>query len=237
MLRRAALLAFALLLVPSVLAAAEPKFGWEGFGPGSYTLHKMTTKTEMPGAAVPEQAMEMRQTLVRVTETDWVVKTETKIGGQWMPGNEMTIPRKAPTDIPGVKPEGQKPEELGTEELTIEGKKYSTKKTRLSVAGGTVTSWTSAEEGTLKTETAAGGNTSTMEVTALAKKVQAAGREFTCREMKMTASASGSKTTTTMLMSSEVPMGIVRSETTNDMGAMKMKQVMELMSFEKKPAE
>src|SRR5205085_4342151 len=90
-------------LVPLSFAAFEPKGMWDGCGQGSWVQMKMTSKTVMEGMQVPDSVSESRQTLVKVTDAEWVVKMESKTGDEWGNATEMTIPRVAPKGTPEAK--------------------------------------------------------------------------------------------------------------------------------------
>jgi hypothetical protein len=221
--------------------AARPKLPWEGFGVGSYVHTKQSTKMSMAGMpAMPEQpATETKQTLVKVTDEAWTVKTETKMGETWTGGTEMVLPRKFSTDkVPGMDPKVV-PEELGSEKVTVEGTAYDCKKTKVKTAqGGTVTAWTHEKEGALKTETEIPGQgTMTMTVTALAKKAKAGDKEVVCREAKIVSKMSmggqTAETTTTTLTSESVPGHTVRTEIVMA-GQMSMTTLTEVVAFEAK---
>jgi hypothetical protein len=230
----------ALLCLASVASAADPvkvKSPWD-FGVGSYVHMKMTSKMSMPGApAMPEQVSETKQTLVRITDEAWIVKTETKVGQTWMAGTEIPYPRKVSAEAV-TKDAKVETEELGTEKVTVEGTAYDCKKMRMKGTFGTTTTWVHERHGALKIESEMqGGGSSTTTVTALAKKAKAGDKEVVCRESKMTSKISmgptTSETTTVTLDSEAVPGGMVRSETTMS-GQMSMTRVTEVIAFEAK---
>jgi hypothetical protein len=231
----AVLVAFA-----SVASAADPvkvKSPWD-FGVGSFVHMKMTTKMSMPGApAMPDQVSETKQTLVKITDEAWIVKTETKMGETWMTGTEFPWPRKVnPGEV--TKDVKVETEELGTEKVTVEGTAYECKKVRMKGAFGTTTTWVNEKLGALKTETETPGTgTTTMVVTALAKKAKAGDKEVVCREQKSTSKTTmgpiTSETTQVILTSDSVPGHTVRMEMTMS-GQMTMSQVSEIIAFEAK---
>jgi hypothetical protein len=233
--RRLALVALALAsLSPLALAApAAPKGAWDGFGDGSWVQMRTTTKMEMPGVAMPEQVMEQKMTLVKTTEEEWVVKVESKMGETAMPANEVHLPRKAAAGMPAATPDAPKPEDLGTETVSVDGKDYACKKLKSVAAGMTSITWVSDEVGLLKIESEGNGTTTSFAVTSLAKKAKVGDKEVTCREQKQTTKMAGTESTSVMLMSDEVPMGMVRSDTSTT-GAAASKMTMEVVGFEKK---
>ncbi len=168
-------LAFAattLVATAALAGDAATRLPWDGFGVGSYVHLRSTTTMSVEG--VPPQTSESKQTLVKVTDEAFTIKQETKVGEDWM-GSEMPFPRKAtgtPTDV-----QGPKPEELGDENVSVDGKDYACKKVRYTAMGATTTTWTHATEGVLKSETKAAGTESTMTVTKLSTKVKAGDKE------------------------------------------------------------
>lgn len=225
-------LAFAattLVATAALAGDAATRLPWDGFGVGSYVHLRSTTTMSVEG--VPPQTSESKQTLVKVTDEAFTIKQETKVGDDWM-GSEMPFPRKAtgtPTDV-----QGPKPEELGDENVSVDGKDYACKKVRYTAMGATTTTWTHATEGVLKSETKAAGTESTMTVTKLSTKVKAGDKEVEAREMVMLTKAGGAETKVTSLDSKAVPGGAVRSEMISDMGGMKTTIVTEVIAFEAK---
>src|SRR5437762_1934748 len=55
---------------------------WASFKPGSSATYMTTTKSSMPGAR-ERPAMESRMTLMSVTEKDYVLRSEMKVGDAW----------------------------------------------------------------------------------------------------------------------------------------------------------
>jgi hypothetical protein len=226
----AAVAAFVVASAAQAEDAPAWKDGWTSFKPGSSVTMKISMKMSMPG--MPEQPpTETRQTLVSVTDKEYVVKTETNMMGTWS-GQDMTFPRKATGEGMDVKPPPV--EELGEEKVSVEGTDYATKKTKIVSNGATVITWTSKEHGALKVETNGPDVKSTMVVTALAKKVTVAGKEVACKEMKTTATMAGSETSTVFLSSEAVPGGMVRMETTANNSGMNISTVTEVTAFEAK---
>ncbi len=230
--RRFAPLAFAAtVLVASVAAAgdAATRLPWDGFGVGSFVHMRSTTTMSIEG--VPPQTSESKQTLVKITDEAFTIKQETKVGDDWM-GSELPFPRKAtgtPTDV-----QAPKPEELGDENVAVDGKDYACKKVRYTAMGMTTTTWTHATEGVLKSETKGPGTESTMAVTKLSFKAKVADKEVEAREMVMVTKAAGTESKVTSWDSKAVPGGAVRSEMVTDMGGMKTTILTETVAFEAK---
>jgi hypothetical protein len=227
----ASLAAAAVLVLAPVALAAPPKGLWDGYGEGTWVTTKTVTKMVVPGADMPDQTQESRQTLVKVTDAEWTVKTETKNGDAWENAMEIKIPRKAPE---GTAQDAPKPEDLGTENVSVDGKDYSCKKQKIVIAGSTTTSWVNDDQGTLKSVSESPSGTSEMTVTALAKSAKVGDKDVSCRETKVVTKGSGNESTMTMLTSDAVPGGTVRMEMSSAMGAMKSTTVTETTRFEKK---
>jgi hypothetical protein len=233
---RLALASVALATLSSTALAAPPavKGMWDGYGVGSWVSMKSSSKMEAGGMAMPAQENESRQTLVKVTDDEWTVKMETKTGGALGNAMEMKIPRKAPTGTAGTT-EAPKPEDLGTENVSVEGKDYACKKQRITISGTATTTWTNEENGLLRMDSEGGTGTSSMVVTSLSKKAKAGDVEVTCRETKTTSKAPGmGETVMTSLTSDDVPMRMVRTEMSTNNPQMKMTSVTEVTGFEKK---
>ena len=230
--RRFAPLAFAAtVLFASVAAAgdAATRLPWDGFGVGSYVHTRSTTTLSVEG--VPPQTSESKQTLVKITDDAWTIKQETKVGDDWM-GSELPFPRKAtgtPTDV-----QAPKPEELGDENVAVDGKDYACKKVRVTAMGMATTTWTHATEGVLKSESKGPGTETSMTVTKLSSKAKVGDKEIDVREMVIVTKAGGAETKVTSWDSKAVPGGTVRSEMVSDMGGMKTTIVTETIAFEAK---
>lgn len=225
-------LAFAATALVATVAAAgdvATRLPWDGFGVGSFVHTRSTTTMSVEG--VPPQTSEAKQTLVKVTDEAFTIKQETKIGEEWM-ATEMPFPRKAtgtPTDV-----QAPKPEELGDENVAVEGKDYACKKVRFTAMGMTTTTWTHATEGVLKSETKGAGTETSMTVTKLSFKAKAGDKEVDAREMVMLTKAGGAETKVTSWDSKAVPGGAVRSEMVSEMGGMKTTVLTETIAFEAK---
>jgi hypothetical protein len=226
-------------IVPSVLVAAavsllaghalagEAKGLWEGCGVGSFVHQKMTMTMSMAG--VPPTTTEMKSTLVKVTDAAWTVKTETKVGEEWM-GAEMDYPRKAT----GTAPDAPKPEDLGEEKVTVEGKDLACKKQQVKVGDQTVTTWTNDTYGVVRSESKGAGSETSSVLTKLAGKTKVGDREVEYRETTTTAKSAGSETKMVTWQSDAVPGHVLRTESVADMGAMKSTTVTETVAFEVK---
>ena len=218
-----------LALSPLAIAGDAPKGMWDACGEGTWVETKTTSSREMPGMTLPANVSETRQTLVKVTDAEWVMKTERKAGGAWTGGMEIKITRIAPKNLAAV----PTPEDVGSESVTVEGKEYPCKKTKLVFAGMTTVSWVSADQGVLKTESQMLlGATATMQVTSLSKKATVAGKEIACRESKTVSKGPGSEMSSVTLSSDAVPTHTVRQETTTAAGPAKIHAVTEVTAFE-----
>jgi hypothetical protein len=229
-------LASFLLLAAVAQADTAMKGPWDGFGVGTWFHVKSSTTMQIPGVDTPPTVQEMKQTLVKVTDAEYTVRTEVKMGDAWTGASEFPFPRKG-TPVEGeVEP---KREELGSDKVTVEGKEHGVKKVRITttVAGTTTTtlSWESAEHGALRSEsTSPDGTSSVMEVTSLSKKAKVGDKELTCREMKTTSKMQGGESSMVMLWSDAVPGRVVRNEIASSMGGAKTNVVTELVAYETK---
>ena len=240
--------ALALATVASAADVPVVKSPWEGFGVGSWAHHKKLSK--WTGLSMPDMAEETRQTVVKVTDDAYTIKTEKKTTAGWESAGESPSSRRAaaispPDDGSGPKVES---EDLGTEKITVEGKAFECKKVRTKIGESITTTWTSQTHGVLKTDSdndAGGGKTHDIRtVTAFAKRVKLAGKELVCREttlftkMDLPGMPSGTAhdgTTGVLLESDAVPGRKVRVETLGSGGPVTMTSVEELVAFEAKP--
>jgi hypothetical protein len=225
-------------LVGTAFAAETLKLPWDGYGEGSFVLMKTTTKTVMSGGpaempAMPEQVSEMRQTLVKITDKAYTIKSEIKVGDTWMP-SEYDMPRVA-TDA--TKPE-QKPEELGNEKLTVEGVEIDCKKQKMVVMGSTTISWTSEKYGLVKSETTGGQGDLKINLTKLKSTAKVKGKDVECRELTTTMKSEQMEMTSTTWTSDAIPGGSARVESTSKMKMGEMTSTttttQEVADFEKK---
>lgn len=223
--------ASAAALAPCLALAGDAavRLPWDGFAVGSYVHMRSTTTMSVEGA--PPQTSEMKQTLVKVTDEAYTIKYETKVGEEWM-GSELAYPRKATGAAAEV--QAPKPEELGDENVAVDGKDYPCKKVRFTAQGMTTTTWTHATEGVLKTETKGPGTESSTVVTKLSTKLKVATKELDVRETLRVSKGAGGETKVTDWDSKSVPGGTVRSETATEMGGMKTTIVTEVIAFEAK---
>jgi hypothetical protein len=228
---------FAVLALAAVAQAADAPpagDGWSSYGVGTTVHTKSTTKTTMatPGApAMPEQVTENRTTLVAVTEKEYTLKSEAKLGEEWS-AQEIKLPRIAAGEA--KPPEGAKVEELGNEAVTVEGASIPCKKTRTTLGANVTTTWTSEKHGLVKSEGKGPGSDYSSVLTKLSTKATAGGKELDCREMTTTAKAEGSESTIVMLTSDQIPGKTVRMESTTKIPQAQMTStmVMEVVAFE-----
>ncbi len=227
----------------SVLALASTAFagdakpakdGWSSYGVGTTVTMKTTSKTTMAMAGapeMPESVSESRTTLTAITDTEITLKSETKVGEEWM-GQDVKLPRMASGDV--KPPEGAKVEELGEESVTVDGTAVACKKQKITLGDNVTTSWTNEKYGAVKSESKGGGAETSMVLTKLSKKVTVAGKEVDCREMTMTSSASGTEMKAVSLLSEQIPGLTVRTESTMKMPQAQMTttSVSEVVSFE-----
>ena len=232
-------------------AEAEPQ-GWGRYGIGTMIHHRTTSDSSHPGMKPQQTVTEAKRTLVRVTDTHYVLAVEHTFGGRTQRSEEK-IPKAAPPDaltrlIPFAGGSVKSRKVVGTESVTVAGTSYPCTKVELtfpsnpnargSSCGGagaadetfTTTIWEHAEHGILKM-TSTGGWGMDLETTALDATFEIAGRRLACKASTLTQSGVVSK----RLDSRDVPGEQVRSETTIDRGPLKSHVVTELVAFVAKP--
>ncbi|MBI3271971.1 MAG: hypothetical protein HYZ53_23460 [Planctomycetes bacterium] len=167
------------------VAAEETKNTWAAFKPGSWSVVKMKTVSEMQGQKT-ESSSETKTTLLEITATEVVLEVESEttsvVAGQAYKSPKTKSTMKQPLKYEGTAqpadPAAPKPE-TGEEEVSVGGKKVKCKWSKLSfeAAGNKTTSKStysdevpgsmvkmeSKTEGTVKSET-------TMELTAFEAK-------------------------------------------------------------------
>ncbi len=229
-----ALLAIAALSTSARAADVALKSSWDGFGEGSWVLQKTTTQN-VNGAEKSETISESKYTLKKVADKAYTLKIETKIGAEWI-AQDIDLPRIAEPST--EKPAEAKVEDLGTEELTVDGEEIECKKVKSTVAGTVTVTWSDETSGSVKSETKGPDGETTVEVTKWKAIVKIKGKDVECRvektthksaQVEMTAStwkADPAIPTQTGYVRSESSMKIVGMGTTND--------VTEVTDFEKK---
>jgi len=104
-------------------------FPWAGFAPGTMVRYRTTTDIKVRGRddLNRTEVEETRLTLVEITETEYVIKVEKRIDGEWA-ARKVRTSRVYRTDAArsGVEEEGE-----GKETLSIEGKAYVCTKKKL----------------------------------------------------------------------------------------------------------
>lgn len=228
--------------------------GWGRHGVGTSIHHRTTTEATQPGAGTSKFVTETKKTLVRITDTHYVLEvvhtlagrattTEEKIAKTYTgDGFRRLVPFAAGIDM--------KREELGTENVTVDGKAYECEKAALTISmsaiagrgvvgggrpGGkesfTTTVWEHAEHGLLKM-TSTGGWGMDMEVTKLDAPLTVGDVALSCKVSTLTSSRSGM--TTKRFESRDVPEDLVRSETTIEQGRIENRIVVELIELVRK---
>ena len=202
---------------------------WDGFGVGSW----VTTKQATAMAGMPAQSTETKQTLVKVTDAEYVISMEMKMGEMTMPAQELKIPRTAagaPTSDPKAVVE-----DLGKEKVTVDGTDYECVKKKTTIDGNATLTWTHDKHGLLKLEgsTAQGGTTAIV-VVKLAAKTTVAGKDLECRQTKVTSKTTGMDMETMMFECPGVPGRMVKSEMTMKQMGMESKTTTEVIAFEAK---
>lgn len=209
--------------------AAVSKGPWDGFGEGSWVLQKMSAKVEMPGMDAPSNESVTRQTLVKVTDKAYTVKSEQKVGEEWM-GSEMELPRTAAT---GATTEPT-PEELGAEKVSVDGEELPCRKRKVVAAGTETISWVHESKGTLKWTSKGPAGEGTFQVLSFKEKLTVKGKEVVCTKSTTVMKGTQGDSTTTMWSSDAVPGGLVKMETASAMAGMKSTSVVEVTDFEKR---
>ncbi|MHC5010082.1 MAG: hypothetical protein ACYTG6_03910 [Planctomycetota bacterium] len=204
------------------------KSGWEGYGVGTMVHRRMTMRTSGPGMPAPmNNVTETRSTLIRITETSFFIKEETKVGGQWT-ASESEVQR---TGRAGTPPQV---EELGTEAVTVEGTAYPCRKQRVTWQEAAepyvAILWNHEEHGVLRMQTESGGQQIAFTVTKLEVSRTVGGTTVACREMEMTGGSMPGKIT--HLTSLQVPGGTVEMHMNMNQGGMQIENKTELLAFE-----
>ena len=235
-----ALLAAALIVAPDALAkgwtledylAQKPKSDWDGFGVGSMIHNKMTQNVLMPGAPEPQvQTTETKKTLTEITETEYVIKVETKGVGDWVVSEERKKKTKAKKST--VEDLGKEKVKVGETEYECAKKKVTWKEEGKDEEVEFL--WIHAEKGILKMEKT-GQRAGTLTVTKLDHTKKIGETEVTGRELALDmAGPMGMKLTGTAFLSMSVPENIVAHTIGGSQGPMQLKLVLETIAFIKK---
>lgn len=193
---------------------------WEGFGVGTMT-HTRSTNDVMGQKTV----MEMKTTLVKITDSQLHLKVESKYGETWQT-MERVEKRKDETPV--------EVKEVGQETLVVEGKEYPCRKLEVSYVSGAQTirrtMWEHAKEGILKTTSTNAQGESIYTTTRLSVAHKVGDREIRCREVKLSGTAGNGR----MLLSHEVPGLLVENEMSRAMGPHSSKSTTKLIALVKK---
>jgi len=234
--RRSPLVLALLAALAAPVAAGEVAVPspWDGFGEGSWVIQKTTNKQAGDEAATGETLQ--RVTLTKVTDQAYTIKAETKVGDEWM-GSEYDAPRvAAATSEAGV--DAPKPEDLGTEKLTIDGVSVECRKSKFVAMGSTSISWTHEKHGVVKTESTGPAGESRFEILKFKAIVKVKGKDVECQVTRTTFKSPQMDNVTTTYASPSIPGGTVRAEIASKMtfGDTKSEStsVMEVTDFEKK---
>ncbi|MDA1194863.1 MAG: hypothetical protein O2894_06730 [Planctomycetota bacterium] len=225
---------------------------WKGHGIGS-VVHRRTTQDmkipQMPGGG-RKTVTEEKETLVQITETEYVLKVENKDDTGWRT-SERRVPKVFRADQKRAKVV-----DAGEETVTIAGKDYTCQKKTLAdmspiiegssaapkgrggqampLGAGAV--WAHDTLGVLKmqmTMSAMGQQmTNTMVVTNLSVARKVGDRTFDCREWTMTMSMGGTRVA---LEHPSVPGTTLLSTMTMSMQGFSMETREELLAYDKKP--
>lgn len=265
------ILLFVALLLPPIAARAEEgetekvavdATGWGRFGVGTMIHHRSTTEMAIPGMAPRKTVRETRKTLVRITETDYVLTVEKGSEGNWEISEEKIAKTVDPDAVAKMIPFAsgleKTREALGKESVTVDGKAYECEKVKVTMKagalggmpgggmpgrgmpggaarGGSVGSTTTIWEHAehgVLKMTTTGGWKMDMEVTKLDAPFKVGDVTLRCKASTIAMSQSGM--TIKRLESADVPENLVRSETTVKQGPMENRTVEELIGFVKK---
>ena len=203
---------------------------WAGYGVGTMTHMRKKQVMSMPQMPPQEEASEEKKTLVKITETEYVIKVERLMKGNWVTTEEREKKDK------GLK---AKVEDAGKGTLTIGGVAYECVKKKITWMKGeevdeTVVAWEHAEKGLLKMEFA-GDVSAAVTTTNLAATWTIGGVTVAGREMQMEMSGGqmpGMKGAVKMSM--DVPGRTVGMTLAGSQGPMKFSMTEELIAFVKK---
>lgn len=209
---------------------------WAGYGVGTMVHTKSTQVMSMPQMPEPRTTItETKKTLMAISENEYTVKTETKVGEQWM-ANEIKVPRKNP------KTTEFKQEKIGDGTVKVDGTDYACTRWRVTVtakgAPSTVTVvWVHDTKGALQIESETddgmgGKNKVVMKATRLGVEKTVAGHDMSCREFSWKSSGGEFK----MLMTRDAPTSMVSMDMTMKQPGMDMHNKVELVGMTIKKA-
>lgn len=215
---------------------------WAGHGVGSMVHRRTTTNISHPQMPAPMKTVtEEKKTLVKITETHYVLKVENLAMGQWTTREEQ-VPKTARATSEA------KVEDVGEGSVTIEGKAYACKKkkyTGLQMDGGAsaeempVSSgvvWVHDSLGVLRidstTDMMGQSVTTTWQVQRLDVSHQVGDTTLACREIALSNPMMGGKMT--LLECPSVPGDTVRLEMKSDRMGATTSTVTELVAYVKK---
>lgn len=237
---RAALVAmFVLLLGVSPAQAAGPydvatlheeRPAWEGFGVGTMVQYRVTTTRGTDGGSVDSQSTEVKETLLKITDTAFEISKAHKAGADWSPATTYSLQRRRAAPK-------RKIDEDGTEKIRVDGRDFTCRKlvvttTRPGADGEvgveTATLWEHAEHGILKSEFKR-ERTTTILVTKLSVRRRVGSRELTCRAFRV----QSGRQSGTWLLCPDVPGRLVESRLKFEAGGSRRIEKV-LVAFEKK---
>ena len=231
--------AFVLLLGGSPAQAAGPydvatlhedRPTWEGFGVGTMVQYRVTTTRGTDGGSVDSQSTEVKETLLKITDTAFEISKAHKATKDWSPATTYSLPRR--TTAPK-----RKLDEGGTEKIRVDGKDYDCRKLLVTTttpgADGepsveTATLWEHAEHGILKSEFKR-ERTTTILVTKLSVRRRIGSRELSCRAFRV----ESGRQSGTWLLCPDVPGRLVESRLKFEAGGSRRIEKV-LVAFEKK---
>lgn len=226
--------------------------GWGRYGVGTAIHHTTTSESSTPGMEPKTSVVETKKTLVRITDTHYVLAVETTMAGRTQTSEEQ-VPKTGGPDaltrlVPFAAGTVQARKVVGPENVTVGETAYRCTRIELtfpcspnargSSCGGagsgddtfTTTIWEHPEHGLLKMSST-GGWGMDLETTALDVEQAVDGRVLRCKASTLSREGMVTK----RLDCREVPGELVRSEVSIERGPMKSRVLTELVAFTPKP--
>ena len=226
--------------------------GWGRYGVGTTIHHRTTTESTVPGMEPQRILNETKKTLIRITDTHYVLESETTMAGRTQTSEEKVPKTGGPDALARVVPFAagtvKARKVVGRESVTVAGTEYDCTKVELtfpcspnargSSCGGSgtgddtfvTTIWEHPTHGLLKMMST-GGWGMDLETAALDAEHEVDGRALRCKATTLSREGMVTK----RLDCREVPGELVRSEVSIEQGPMKSRALTELVAFTPKP--
>jgi hypothetical protein len=213
------------LLCATAAAADLLRDPWAGFAPGSFVHQRTTTRTSVANRG--DSATESRTTLVAADGPKVRLKSEFRVAdGTWQ-AQEITIDPGAQGAV-----EAPRPEPLGEEKVTVDGRELVCRKQRTVAAGVTTVSWVHPDLGVVRSESRSeGAGRTDVVLEKLAEKVRAGKDDVECRRVRTITTSAVGTSETAMWLSPAVPGGVARSETLTVQGSVRVTMFTETVEF------